>query len=258
MFDQELSRAPLARVDLITEDEDLSYVAHEFPTITFARVAEPHAPFVIDDVAWQGAFELAPFDLAAWRSAIAIRGDAAVTVAGQALTRWQRHLGRTNAASATATFHELLRDFPYASPAERDRALDTWQWTLRLLPDASLALQVAAILRATEREEDEDGARRVPDGADEERVFVRARSARVEHGLARAAAEVARDAILFGAEALSFLSLESAAFADRYGVAQARRKISYLVKHMSETARAKLPFVRLRPDVDRLFARAMA
>ena len=60
-------------------------------------------------------------------------------------------------------------------------------------------------------------------------------------------------ALLFAAEALSFLSLESDRYVDHFGLAQARRKTSFLLKQLTASAKQKLAFVRLRPDVERLF-----
>jgi hypothetical protein len=269
MADYGLTRGRLARVDLVTDADgaDVGSLSEEFPTVTFAPAAHGGATdaFVIDDVAWQGAFELRPFDVAAESAAIAVRGDAAVTVAGQVLTRYQRFLYRTNRWSAATFFPELVRGYAYASGAERDRALDTWQWTLRLDPEASLAMQVAAFLHAVEREDETDAIRphRAPAAVDPDRgarALERARHANIEEEVARAAADVVAgaaearlSAMLFAADALSFLSLESDRYVDHFGVAQARRKTAFLFKHLAPRAQKKLAFVRLRPDVDRLF-----
>jgi hypothetical protein len=261
------TRGRLAHVDLVTDATagDFGTLSDEFPTVTFAHSeAGASEAFVIEDVAWQGAFELRPFDVAAERTSIAVRGDAAVTVAGQVLTRYQRFLYRTNRWSAE-TMPDLVHNYAYASDADRDHALDTWQWSLRLDPDASLAMQLAAFLHAIDREDETDAARphRAPDAIDPDRgarAFERARRASIEEEVARAAADVVAgaaearlSAMLFAADALSFLSLESDRFVDHFGVAQARRKTAFLVKHLTGRARHKLAFVRLRPDVDRLF-----
>jgi hypothetical protein len=270
-----LTRGRLARVDLVTDaiGDDVGSLSEEFPTITFECSPSTDGcgageAFVIDDVAWQGAFELGPFDVAAESVAIAVRGDAAVSVAGQVLTRYQRFLYRTNRWSTDTMFTDLVRRYAYASDAERDRALDTWQWTLRLDRDASLPLQIASFLHAVDREDETDGLRAHraqtatafdPDrGA---RALERARLASIEEEVAQAAANVVAgaaearlSAVLFAAEALSFLSLESDRYVDHFGLAQARRKTSFLLKQLTPAARQKLAFVRLRPDVDRLVA----
>src|SRR5437868_722378 len=75
-------------------------------------------------------------------------GDALPAVE-EVLTRAQRHFDRRNRASAGAQFTAILRRHrglhdrsrPLAR-AELDHALDVWQWTLRLEPEASFELQI--------------------------------------------------------------------------------------------------------------------
>ena len=72
--------------------------------------------------------------------------------ARQVALRCQRLAGRRNAASRGELFdrvlacHRRFRDLPLPSAAAAHaHALDTWQWMLRLDPEASLALQLAAL-----------------------------------------------------------------------------------------------------------------
>jgi hypothetical protein len=87
-------------------------------------------------------------------------------VTRQVLTRYQRFFQSRNAASAAPAFdralalHERLHDRrkPLVA-ADFDHALDTWRWTLRLDPETSFAVQVAALFHDVERLDTEADAR---------------------------------------------------------------------------------------------------
>src|SRR5690606_31131593 len=84
----------------------------------------------------------------------------------EVLLRYQRLLPRRNDASTSDAFrtvearHAALHDrsLPLVR-ADLDHARDTWQWVLRLAPDAGLAVQVAALLHDVERLASEAHAR---------------------------------------------------------------------------------------------------
>ncbi|HVI03622.1 MAG TPA: DUF4202 family protein, partial [Enhygromyxa sp.] len=164
--------------------------------------------------------------------------------------------------------------------ADYDHALDTWQWLLRLTPDASLALQLAALLHDVERLRSEP-ERRVEQHAGDYQQFKdqhAARGAELAAALLRearlsdvvvretsrliAAHERRSDdrelALLNDADALSFCSLNSAGFADYYGPEHTQKKIAYSWNRLSARARGHLAHVRLRPDVRAMIGRALA
>ena len=58
--------------------------------------------------------------------------------------------------------------------------------------------------------------------------------------------------VLDDADALSFLSLMSPRYADYFGLAQTRRKVTFTLGRLGPVAREKVALFRLRPDVDRL------
>src|SRR3982750_2367120 len=86
--------------------------------------------------------------------------------AGETLTRCQRWMDRRNEASRGPLFDRVLAEHrdahDLAKPlvrADYDHALDTWQWVLRLAPDADLAVQLAALFHDVERLSSEADAR---------------------------------------------------------------------------------------------------
>ena len=289
--EEERPRPPLARtrrarsgcrlveVRLVADEPlALDWLADEFPTVTICQVdAVRPGERPIDDFAWRGAFDLTRFDEAVEAGAdapLVIRGNDAVGVAGEALSRYQRWIGRRNGASATRTFDGVLEALgalactPPFLPEDVGHMVDTWQWLLRLDPTASLRSQLAALVHEVDR------VARDP----KERLEHHARSDAngVAHGSARALSLLTgaglsdveaggvrdvlslqpqheREALLVeDADALSFLSLASARYADHFGLAQTRRKIAFTVGRLGPLARRKLALIRLRPDVARL------
>lgn len=196
----------------------------------------------------------------------------------EVLNRCQRAIGRRNAASQGPAFDRVLRVHrelhDRSKPlvrADYDHALDVWQWTLRLEPSASLALQIAALFHDVERLVSEPDAR-VEHLAPDYREFKDAHAregARLTSdalaccGLSRAVVErvtslVAQHespqgdgeaAVLADADGLSFFSLNSGGYADYYGPEQLRRKVAYTLGRIRPAARRKLDEVRLRGDV---------
>jgi hypothetical protein len=268
-------------LELVAEEElDASTIEHEFPTVSVSRVeTSTTGQVTFDDFAWRGSFDFSRFDEIIEQcrpvGTIAVRGDDSVGVACEMLTRYQRFIVRRNEASSTGVFDDVLTLhatlYDSGLEVELAHALDTWQWTLRLDPDASLAVQVAALFHDVERL-DKDARERMEHRAPERGVdkgppsaaSLRAASLLEEAGLfAGAIAQV--EEILAGAEprarevstldeadALSFLSLESSPYADHFGLAQTRRKVTHTIGRLGPRAREKVALLRLRPDIERL------
>jgi hypothetical protein len=160
--------------------------------------------------------------------------------------------------------------------ADYAHALDVWQWTLRLEPSASFEAQLAALFHDIERLVSEDRVR-IEHHARDYAAFKRSHARRgaeiareVLLGIdldARTADRVAEliasheapDAdgertLLNDADALSFFSLNSAGFADYYGMPHTRAKVAYTLARLSARGRAQLGALRLRADVAALLA----
>jgi hypothetical protein len=194
------------------------------------------------------------------------------------LSRAQPYLDRRNDASSGARFdrvlaaHHALHDL--AKPlvrADYAHAIDVWQWTLRLEPGASLAVQAAALFHDVERlvsEADQRVEQRALDYAAFKREHARRGAAIAERALIEAGLEVAaaaraaelvraheapdgdpERALLNDADALSFFSLNSAGFMDYYGPEHTRTKVAYTLARLSPERRERLGAMRLRADV---------
>lgn len=290
-----MTRPCIASVRLVTSAPtlDTRSVASEFPTVKIERAHAARADdAIIDADEWRAARSFAAFDDAvahARGDGLMIRGDRHVElVACEALTRYQRLVQRRNGSSRTQIFATVLRAHraacddgkPLLSKALFERALDTWQWTLRVDPAASLTAQLAALFHDVERlvgEVDappscdaatDEGRAETPESRGGAWMFEVLQKARVEETIAHRVREIVtmherrgRDAeidLLSDAEALSFLSLGSGEYLDHLGPDQTRRKLAYTLGRMGDRARAMLSFVRLRPDVRTLLHRAVA
>lgn len=205
----------------------------------------------------------------------------------QILTRAQPYLDRRNASSEGSSFHRALDAHfalhDLARPlvrADYAHALDVWQWTLRLDPSASLALQLAALFHDVERLVSEPVVR-IEQHAEDYAAFKQAHARRGSELAARTLAKVGFEratiervaelvgthetggaseeaALLNDADALSFFSLNSAGFADYYGAAHTLTKVRYTLARLRSRARRELSTVRLRADVAALVAEARA
>ena len=89
----------------------------------------------------------------------------------QLLTRYQHRIARRNTASGAPEFDQVLRRHRHLHDlsqlfvrADYVHALDTWQWVLRLEPEASLPLQIAALFHDVERPIVEPASRSEPVG----------------------------------------------------------------------------------------------
>ncbi len=168
----------------------------------------------------------------------------------EVLNRCQRLIDRRNRHSQSSAFQRVLRIHEglhdRSKPlvrADYNHSLDMWHWMLRLDPDVSLASQIAALLHDLERQI----ARAVMSSA---RVHedVQDRVLNLIAGHERTS-EDAETALLNDADALSFFSLDSGAYADSFGPREAKKKVESSWRRMSSAARAKLAGVRLRRDV---------
>jgi hypothetical protein len=293
-----LSRPSSAERDLLL---DLESLAAEFPSLAFEdrprRTARPGICLTseewtspdfdfyrldarIDALAEQGA---GAFEILLEPGEGAARMARTARTAREILTRCQRWSGRRNEASRGALFeralagHRKLHDL--ARPlvrADYNHALDTWQWVLRLAPEAGLALQLAALLHDAERLISEADVR-VEHRAADYRAFKQEHAAGgaelAETVLARAgigAAERRQAALLIAAheepptpgdpaapeisllndaDALSFFSLNSVGYLDYFGPEPTRRKVAYTLRRLRPPARRHLAGIRLPPAV---------
>jgi hypothetical protein len=213
-------------------------------------------------------------------------GDGDLTdTAVQLVTRCQRHLRGRNHHSATPLFdaildrHRALHDLsrPLVA-ADHDHALDTWRWVLRLDPDASAAVQLAALFHDVERLISESEVRIEQHAPD----YVAFKDAHAAAGAAMTAALLADEgaepalvarvaalvathehpgddaerALLNEADALSFFSLNAPGFARYYGPAHTARKVAYTLARLGPRGRRALAGIRHRADIAALIASA--
>ena len=255
----------------------------EFPMVAvrFESDGTPHvraSQWERDDFdTW--AFDVAIDDSARGAFTLCIADDAAREAFPlEVLTRCQRHVDRRNAHADGNAFTRVLQmhrqlhdlDKPLVR-ADYNHALDVRQWLLRLDPDASLPLQLAALFHDVERLRSEADARIEHLAADYqsfkdaharggaeiarrllaeagvgERVSERVAELITRHERSSEDAEVA---LLNDADALSFFSLNSHGYASYFGPEQTKKKVAYTWNRMRDPARAKLAHVRLRGDV---------
>jgi hypothetical protein len=271
-----------------------SALQHEFPHLPWvAPATAPLGSVVVDERAWRDpSVDLYHWDatvltLQARRSWLLVRPQTDAEPATEALlevlTRYQRLAPRANAHSRDEAFlcalslHRSLHDLqkPLVR-ADYEHALDVWQWVLRLEPEASRALQLAALFHDIERLSSEP-EKRVEQYAVDYQAFknahakvgarLAARTARAagidaagclrmaelianhEHPFARATCP---DAELLGdADALSFFSLNSRGFADYYGPEHTHRKVDYSLRRMSARALDYLGRMKLSAEIQR-------
>jgi hypothetical protein len=241
------------------------------------------------------AFDAAVDELAACASGnpylISIDGD--LQMAEEILTRCLRLADRRNGASRSSLFERVLarhREIhDLTKPlvrADHSHALDVWQWTLRLEPDAGLAVQIAALFHDIERLASEADARIEQHAADyqqfkdaharigaawtdeilgdlggdlevdaETRRAAVALVGRHEHPPAPGDSDAADLALLNDADALSFFSLNSPGYWNYYGPEASRGKIAWTLARMRPESRRWLRGMRLHSEVAREVAR---
>jgi hypothetical protein len=196
----------------------------------------------------------------------------AARAALEVVTRYQGMLRRRNAPSSHVTFdqvlatHRTLHDLgkPLVE-ADYHHGLDTWQWVLRLEPDASLPLQVAALFHDVERLSSE-AERRIEQHALD---YVQFKESHARGGAALVAdrlrnlvtpAQLERiawlvahhehtsgdreTALLNDADALSFFSLNARGYLDYYGPAQTKKKVDYTLRRLRPKQRWRLSWMR--------------
>jgi hypothetical protein len=204
----------------------------------------------------------------------------------EVLTRYQGLVGRRNAASEGPLFDALLARHlalhDLSKPlvvADYRHALDTWQWVMRLAPQADLALQLAALFHDVERLLSEADAR-VEHHAQNYQAFKNAHAARGADLACALLSDLGVDpgtrervrwlisrherpegdtclALLNDADALSFFSLNASGFARYFPLEHTRRKVSYTLGRLRPHQRWRLARVRLAPQVRRLLEEAI-
>lgn len=256
-------------------------LSEAFPTVRARWLPlPPHGPRLpaLDAVSWaREPAEVASFD--AWGEELAARGPLHIAILGEAaavelcaiqvLTRAQRWLARRNAESATVPFSRLLARLaktratcgPIARSAH-DHALDVWQWVLRLDPHASLETQLAALLLHAERlscvavDEATSGSERC-------RALLLEASfdpGVVERVLRSMSQPVRRDEprLIDAADALSFLSLDSAVYLARFGPERTARVVCSVLRRLGDAGEALVGTIKLDPLVQGWVERAHA
>jgi hypothetical protein len=205
---------------------------------------------------------------------------ALVRAVPEILLRHQRLFPRTNGASDSRLFrsalglHRALHDG--SKPlvrADWEHAIDTWQWVLRLEPEASLAVQLAALFHDVERLVSEP-VRRIEQYAADYPSFKadHARQGaelvrRILHvveawpGLVEAVASLVLShesrgvravpdvELLADADALSFFSLNAPGFARYFDEGHLGKKVEYSLARMGPRAKAELHRARHDPKV---------
>lgn len=225
-------------------------------------------------------------DQLAFPLAISLRGDEAHVRAmeRQFPLRYQRLFAARNGASSQPRFERMLRVHAElhdrSKPlvrADHDHAIDVWQWTLRLAPDASEALQIAALFHDIERLISEADVR-IEHAA---RDYVAFKQSHARSGAAlvagilakldippevaaRAVALVERHeqpeadeeiALLNDADALSWFALNSPGFFAYFGREHTEKKVAYTRARMrSPRAQQLLGEVRLERELRALLA----
>jgi hypothetical protein len=280
-------------------------LAHEFPNVAIRRGPEscgqgpPCLPVSREE--WESNF-FNFYDFDGKVDAMAERGRGPFTLSIQGapeelpraaagiLTRCQRWTDRRNRVSRSPLFDRILtehRDLHDLSKplvrADYGHALDTWQWTLRLAPDADLAVQLAALFHDVERLSSEadtrvehhaadyqafkdDHAERGAELADAILGWVgadggtRAKTARLiaahEHPPEPGDPDFQALALLNDADALSFFSLNSVGYLDYFGPEATARKVAYTLRRLRPESRRHLDGLRLRPALTEALEKA--
>lgn len=269
----------------------LVLLAEEFPTITVRPLEKARDANVLrlDAREWRApGFDPFDWDERVFGAANACQGgnglglhltgssrEALAATAMEIITRYQCLVGRRNAASEGPLFDDLLARHlalhDSSKPlvlADYRHALDTWQWLLRLAPEADLALQAAALFHDVEH------------GAPDYQAFKDAHAARGADVANALLAEVGVDAgtrervrwligrherpegnaclaLLNDADALSFFSLNASGFARYFPLEHTRRKVAYTLRRLRPSQRWRLARVRLAPKVRRFLEEAL-
>jgi hypothetical protein len=225
-------------------------LAAEFPAVAVQPLASGEGAQVLrlDVEEWRApGFDPFTWDLRVFSAAgaerlalhlVGARGRELATAALEILTRYQGLVGRRNGESSGSLFQHLLERhralYDLGKPracAYYHHALDTWQWVLRLEPEASLAVQVAALFHDVAEPSFEETS----PACNAERTC----ALLSELGVDAATRERARElinrhepqgedtapALLEDADALSFFSLHSPGFLRCFPPTHARRRV---------------------------------
>lgn len=272
------------------DSEGWALLAREFPTVAVQPLGAGVGAQVLsmDAQTW-----LSPsFDPFAWDARVfaaageerlalhlmGAQGEQLAQAGLEILTRYQGLIGRRNPASSGAVFgqilshHRSLHDLNKPlTHADYRHALDTWQWVLRLEPEASLEVQVAALFHDVERLLSE-GDFRIEHKAEDYQLFKDAHAAlgaeltcslleeldldaatceRVRWLITRheRTGEDAALALLNDADALSFFSLNSSGFIRYFSPEHSRKKVAYTLARLRPQYHAQLRRMRLAPAV---------
>jgi len=246
------------------------------------RIADEAPAGALTRAAWQDdgfdfwAFDRHLDDLVARGEPLRVVTPAtgAAALAREIATRGQRLAPRRNRATAGAWFDRVLDEHRARHDlnkplvrADLDHAIDAWQWSLRLDPEAPCEIQLAVLLHDIERLEREPDAR-IEHLAADYQAFKDAHAragARIAHALlsrAGASRELADEVCALiaahertseapairainDADALSFFSLNSPGYLSYFGPERTRSKIAYTLARMSPAARRELPALRM-------------
>ncbi len=188
------------------------------------------------------------------------------------------HQWRRNAASRTDVFEAALAmhaamhtsELPLVQ-VDRAHAVDTWQWVLRLLPEAGVEVQIAALYHDIDRLIDE-AEERVEHRAGDYQAFKDAHAQRgaelayealIGAGVPRPTArracaflaaherapDCAESRALADADALSFFGVLSSRYEATFGPRQTATKVRHTLQRLDGQARPWLAKVRLSPTV---------
>jgi hypothetical protein len=204
----------------------------------------------------------------------------------EVLIRYQGLLRTKNEHSAQPVFEGVLRlhrgIHDVSKPlveADYHHGLDTWQWVLRLDPEADLALQAAALFHDVERLLSEADCRiehHASDYARFKRAHARGGAAFVAQLLGESVppSELRRIVWLVGhhehgcgdpqvatlndADALSFFSLNSTGFLDYYGLRHTEKKVRYTLNRLRSSEWWRLTWFRMPREVRSMVQAQMA
>lgn len=237
----------------------LAALAVAFPQVAIDHVATARRQALVDEVWLEDDFDFWRFDRAidaladaGQPLAISASPTHALAIARQVLTRAQRRLARTNAASRVPWFERVLADHralhDLAEPrvlAAYDLAVDAWQWSLRRDAEAPAAAQLAALCHTLALDD-------LHAQAGASRVATLCASAGVPADIAAAA--LRQCDTRSDAAALAFFSLASPGYLASHGAAQTAAQVAATLASMTPAARGELAALRLPRTVRTLVA----
>lgn len=207
-------------------------------------------------------------------------------VSKQVFARYQRFFQRRNAGSRSKLFTAALQHRYASTPFDEavakavfEHALDVWQWTLRIDPQASTAVQLAALFHVAEsgcpncRVAPDEDERSLAVNTGELTLKTLLEEIQSPHELISAATsrirrhqegpECARDRndpdgiLLHDADGLSFLSLGTPSLSLSSGAHHTEDEIKHRLACLSPRARSWIPVIGLSPFVHELVNEAL-